>query len=461
MEKGHELLAGGTTVLIAEVAANVGHAGGLGMILGAAAGVVAYNLVGDFKRAHAGGESSSPAAPAAQTRKPVAVNKQSLAWKLLNGKSTRIEPEADVLEEEEEEANGYHVGHDPATVLYLGPNFMPDTNMFLEQGIFCCGMKRSGKTSVLALIIEQIGRFETPLCVYDKEGDLQSLLDVLPRGVLVDREHWYSAAQILEHHLQVVVNLQSWDTDDERAAVMCTLVQGLIKITSAQDPEERVPCPQFLDEAQFWLPQDSVDYLSSESLKALSSTFSILLSTGAKRGLTPFCFTQRIAQTRKSIIDLGVQIFMHQALDIDQERAMKYIRKSTIAQSDLAALQKGQGVVCLPDGVQLVVKFDQRRSVHVSKTPTVSRVASGYRAAQKITATPARPSFEATIPTTDPLPAAAPASAPTMSQRERAAIAAWERGERSGRKMGAAIGMDKDAALKLIDDLKTRGILTV
>jgi len=277
-----------------------------------------------------------------------------------------------------------YAARDPRLALALAPQFRPDVDLVLREGIFACGCKGSGKTGVLARIIEQImhiaeqidpARRGIPGVVLDKEGDLLSLLEVLPNGCIADQQHWYSAAEIIEQRLQVVVNLQAWLKDEERAAVIVSLVNDLIRYTSNQEPGKRLPCPVILDEAQYWLPQESVSYLSRETQRQLIDTFNILLSTGRKRGLTPFIFTQRIAQIDKSTISLGIQIFMRQIIDNDQKRCMDYIRSDVIEdKKNLATLSEGQGVVCLPGGVQLLIQFDERRSTHLSHAPTVERV---------------------------------------------------------------------------------------
>jgi len=300
----------------------------------------------------------------------------------------RDDPTAAIEDQAQNEAKDdttlVYVARDPRLALSLAPRFLPDVNIVLREGIFACGCKGSGKTGVLAKIIEQIMLIASQLdpagrgipgVVFDKEGDLESLLEVLPNGRLADQQHWYSAADIIEQRLQVVVNLQDWIKDEDRAAVIVYLVNDLMTYTSSLEQGKRLPCPVFLDEAQYWLPQESISYLSRETQRHLLDAFNILLSTGRKRGLTPFIFTQRIAQIDKSTISLGIQIFMRQVIDNDQKRCMDYIRSDVIGdKKNLAHLSEGQGVVCLPGGVQLMIQFDERESTHLSHAPTVDRV---------------------------------------------------------------------------------------
>lgn len=279
-------------------------------------------------------------------------------------------------------AIGRYAGDDPSMQLDLASNFLPDINMVLKEGIFATGVKGSGKTGVLARIIEQIARVAAlverrgiPLVIFDKEGDLQSLLAMLPNGCIADADHWYTAEQIITGRLQVVVNLQAWLKAEDQARAMVMLVTELIEYTSGQKPKDRLPCPVFLDEGQYWLPEESVSYLSKDVRKCLLDAFGILLNTGRKRGLTPFIFTQRIAQVDKSVISLGVQVFMRQVLDVDHKRCMEYIRSDMVTdRKDIATLSEGEAFICLPKGVQIRTQFKERQSVHLSHAPTVDRI---------------------------------------------------------------------------------------
>ena len=287
--------------------------------------------------------------------------------------------------EADESAMVVYSAKDPRLALCLAPDFLPDVNILLREGIFACGWPGSVKTDVLAAIIEQImliaeqvdpaGR-GIPGVVFDKDGDLLSLLEVLPNGRIADQQHWFDAAEIIKHRLQVIVNLQAWPKDEERAAVIVYLVNDLIRYTGDQEQNKRLPCPVFLDEAQYWLPQERVSYLTGETQQQLIDTFNILLSTGRERGLTPFLFAQRIAQIDESAIGLGIQIFMRQVTDSDQRRCMDYIRADVIgAKKNLAHLSERQGIVCLPGGEQFLIQFDERQSTHLSHAPTVGKLA--------------------------------------------------------------------------------------
>src|SRR5579859_2060721 len=84
--KGQKLAAAGTALLIAEPALAFAHTGGVGVIVGLAAGFAAYVYADDLFKEKAGGESSSP--PASKEKKP---GQLGMLYRLTHGKSTRGE----------------------------------------------------------------------------------------------------------------------------------------------------------------------------------------------------------------------------------------------------------------------------------------------------------------------------------------------------------------------------------
>ena len=235
------------------------------------------------------------------------------------------------------------------------------------------GVKGSGKSNVLALMVEQLSRFHLPQIILDTEREYQSLLSLLPRGVIATAERCPRGADILHHGLQVIVDLQSWNTDEAAAVAMCFLIQELFTATTAIAPADRVPCVLHLDEAGYWLPQEAVTYLSKETRKALADAFHKLASRGRKQGLTPFLYTQSISEIAKSAIrQIGVKVLMRQTLDIDLTRYCQYIQGATAqTKKAIQAYPRGKAIVILPDGSQHRVQFHARQSEHVSQTPQV------------------------------------------------------------------------------------------
>jgi Winged helix-turn-helix DNA-binding len=265
------------------------------------------------------------------------------------------------------------IASDPGKALRLAPTFEPDVDLLIAEGVIAFGVKGSGKSNLLALIVEQIGRFFLPQIILDTEREYQSLVPLLPHGVLATAQRCPRGSDILHKGLQVVLDLQSWDTDEAAARAICRLVDELFTTTSALAPHERVPCVVHLDEAGYWLPQESVTYLSKETRKMLADAFHKLASRGRKQGLTSFLYTQSISEVAKSAIrQAGVKVLMRQTLDIDLTRYCQYIQGATArTKKAIQAYPSGKAIVILPDGSQHRVQFHERQSEHVSHTPHV------------------------------------------------------------------------------------------
>jgi hypothetical protein len=216
---------------------------------------------------------------------------------------------------------------DPGKALRLSPTFEPDIDLLTAEGVIAFGVKGSGKSNLLALLVEQVGRFFLPQIILDTEREYHNLVPLLPHGVLANARRCPSGADILQKGLQVVLDLQSWETDEAAAHAICRLVSELFMATNALAPQERVPCIIHLDEAGYWLPQEAVTYLSKETRKVLANAFHKLASRGRKQGLTPFLYTQSISEVAKSAIrQAGVKVLMRQTLDIDLSRYCQYIQ---------------------------------------------------------------------------------------------------------------------------------------
>ncbi len=263
------------------------------------------------------------------------------------------------------------IANDPSKALRLSPTFQPDVDLLTAEGVIAFGVKGSGKSNLLALLVEQLGRFLLPQLIIDTEREYQSLASLLPRGVIATADRCPSGSDIIHKGLQVVVDLQSWQSDEAAALCLCQLIEELFTATVAIAPHDRVPCVIHLDEAAYWLPQEAVVYLSKETRKALADAFHKLASRGRKQGLTPFLYTQSISEVAKSVIrQAGVKVLMRQTLDIDLSRYCQYIQGATSrTRKAIQAYPGGKAIVILPDGSQHRVQFHTRQSEHVSQTP--------------------------------------------------------------------------------------------
>src|SRR6266581_3811097 len=243
---------------------------------------------------------------------------------------------------------------DPGKALRLAPTFQPDVDLLTAEGLIAFGVKGSGKSNLLALLVEQLGRFLLPQLIIDTEREYQSLATLLPHGVLASASRCPSGSDILHKGLQVILDLHSWETDEAAGLALCQLVDELFTATNAIAPRERVPCVIHLDEAGYWLPQEAVSYLTKETRKVLADAFHTLASRGRKQGLTPFLYTQSISEVAKSAIrQAGVKVLMRQTLDVDLTRYFQYIQRATPrTKKAIQAYPSGRAIVILPDGSQ-------------------------------------------------------------------------------------------------------------
>ncbi len=263
------------------------------------------------------------------------------------------------------------IASDPGKALRLAPSLQPDVDLLTAEGLIAFGVKGSGKSNLLALLVEQLRRFLLPQIILDTEREHQGLVNLLPHGVIASASRCPSGYDIIHKGLQVILDLQSWETDEAAALAMCQLIGELFTTTTAQAPHERVPCVIHLDEAGYWLPQEAVSYLSKETRKALADAFHKLASRGRKQGLTPFLYTQSISEVAKSAIrQAGVKVLMRQTLDVDLTRYCQYLAGATArTKQAIQAYPSGKAVVILPDGSQHRVQFHQRESEHKGHTP--------------------------------------------------------------------------------------------
>jgi hypothetical protein len=268
------------------------------------------------------------------------------------------------------------IAPDPALALDLAENFHPDVDLLVTEGVVTFGVKSSGKSNLCALLFEQLDRYPIPSVLFDTKGEYRNLAQ--DQTLLATANSCPSGHDILSKRLRVVVDLRSWDTDEAAALAMSQLLRELFAYAGAQDdPMQRVPCPLLLDEAQYWLPQTAVSYLSRETVRELRDAWHIIGTRGRSLGLIPNYFTQNISELSKSVMrQNGIYILMRQVLDNDLDRYLEYIRHTSAAKTKNAirAFAPGRAVVVLPNGEQIYVTFNQRKSEHLSHTPTVRGV---------------------------------------------------------------------------------------
>jgi hypothetical protein len=268
------------------------------------------------------------------------------------------------------------IATDPAYMLNLAPSFQPDIDLIVSEGVAAFGMKGAGKSNALARLLEQLSRYPIPFLAPDTKGEYTGL-DSVPhasRFIVATANNCPSGYEILTERLQVVMDLRSWDTDEGAALAMSQILDEMFSYASSQAPADCIPCPCLLDEAQYWLPQQPVSYLSKDIARQLRDSWHVLATRARSLGLVPSYFTQNISELHKSVMrQCGLYVLMRQFLDADLDRYCEFIKSSRPAsvKKAIRSFPAGKAVIVLPDGSQVKAQFHPRESRHPSATPTV------------------------------------------------------------------------------------------
>ncbi len=305
------------------------------------------------------------------------------------GDDTRVVDEADLDREVEEDVQAHSgkvaaiIGDNQRRRLRLAENFQPDANDPLATGVFLAGIPGSGKTVTLALFLEQyIKLFHLAVVIFDIAGDLRSIVEdgLCPRGLIATQDSMPSMALVVQHRMQVIVDLQQCRRPGEAfinyelaAQLIAKTIKDIMNAQSAINPNDRLPCLIGLDETHIWAPQNPPSYLDPKTAKDLLDTLTVVATTGRKYGVVPFLAAQRIPKVHKDIIaGCETRILGKADLDNDIKRYREYVSLEVISDQGIRGLRKGRMVVCM-NGKRLIVQFNQRESRHVSHTPGVTQ----------------------------------------------------------------------------------------
>ena len=271
-------------------------------------------------------------------------------------------------------------------LMALGDNLSIHPDVLVGQGLFCSGVPGTGKSSILARILEQISQFHIPSVTFDLEGDLLSTVEYMPRGVICTAQNCASARDVLGQGLQVVYDLSTWPTLEDKGSFVARMATSLFQASEALPPAQRVPCLIAMDEASLFLPQRRGLSFSPDVYRELFESFHRIATMGRKRGLTPLLFTQKVGEVAKAVLAPGNFFTLKQTVHSDLKRCLDYVEKSGVfgymtekqIMSYIASLTPGQAIVRLSTGEQKIVQFYERESIHVSHTPTTQAALNRY-----------------------------------------------------------------------------------
>lgn len=273
--------------------------------------------------------------------------------------------------------------------LHFSDDFQPNIESVLGAMVLLTGIRRSGKSNALAVIAEELARYQVPILICDTEDEYTGLAHprYMPHARMAGspdllrvnpelRSHFIAVDEqgavdfgkaLLEDGLQVVLNLKSYESDDEAARVMCGVIEGMNAWQEARPNRERIPCMVMLDEASKWLPQNlGESYVSKEALALLHQTFfGTLVRRGGKRGFGLVVAAQRIVELDKRCLQSLWKLLFKQTEEIDIAR---YVRQG-LTREGVLSLVPGACFVFSPQVLGFPCQMRARHSPHLAHTP--------------------------------------------------------------------------------------------
>jgi hypothetical protein len=307
-----------------------------------------------------------------------------------------------VEDEEEEESDT-----EPAAIiaerdpLLLGERFAPSFHDFLCQTCLIVGIRRSGKSTLLLALIEELAKYSLPFVLFDTMGEYYGLVnrhflvnprlagnvermhdipqEARPFLANITTENAYGVGQAaVKHVLQLVVDLKGYD-DDTAALIMSEIVDGVNDWQEARVNQKHIPFTFAIDEGQKWFPQEKADRspdIKPDTQAVLDEAFhGTVVARGGKNGLGFIVATQRYSQLSKKLLQSSWKFYLRQTEEIDLAR----YRKQGIDPQEAKMLGNGECIVYGP-GIQHV-RFQARlgRAVHEGHTPDASALAKYTR----------------------------------------------------------------------------------
>lgn len=380
--------------------------------------------------------------------------------------------------------------------LHLASTLHPHADEILSGRLSIFGVSGSGKSNTVAVLCEELARLGVPFLLADTEDEYSPLCQApfLPRGYLagsraararvslpsylaVNEAGAFAFGQaLLAQGLQVILNLESYETDDEAAGVLVGIIAGMRAWEEERRSEERVSCMFILEEAAVWLPQNPREStLSKERLAGLQQAFfATVVRRGRKRGIGFTFATQRIAEIDKRAMSSSWTILHRQTQDVDLKRYEEF----GIDRDQAMALADGEAFVFSPNAQNVLHQFRLRHSPHGAKTPGLASVRRHHQMLQQVpvaldpntfvSATPQETmqhlTFPATQQETRSLSSEAgecisvPPDTAQGSELERA-LHAWQSGHQSVRKLQKALGISQYQAYEWYRQLKERRLI--
>jgi DNA helicase HerA-like ATPase len=188
-------------------------------------------------------------------------------------------------------------------------------------GVAILGNKGSGKSNILAVMVEEAHRGQVPFVFFDPNGDACSLRELGEDVVVIGDPGHDEAIRRADYPLEVArrdpgsfiemilkegYNLVVDLTEGDNPEFSQLTFQALINEHFKRAGKLRTPAFVFVDEAHQYAPQSNANKLEKQSLRALGK----VASDGRKRGMMLVVATQRPTYLSKRIIfGVNVRIF--------------------------------------------------------------------------------------------------------------------------------------------------------
>lgn len=363
--------------------------------------------------------------------------------------------------------------------LYLSDHFMPDVSTFFGQIMLLCGIRRFGKSNLLAVLVEEMAPYHLPMLIVDTEDEYAPLAErcYLPRGFVAGSpeldttglhvqtlkiqvsDGYRTGRQIIEQHLQVVLNMKSYESDDEAALVLCELIRGMNDWEQEQQNSKRIPVFLFMDEAPKWLPQDgNRDSCVSKTTQVYlyKTFFGTVVNRGGKQGWGAAFAAQRIQQIHKAVLQAPWKFLFYQTQRVDLEQYKTF----GLTPDDVMTLQQGECYIFSPNVIGFRAFMRKRTSPHLGHTPGLEALIEHRKMIRPVQALQfemreTEPYYEEKEVLYNP---PLRQQEPQVTELDRA-IKAYQEGANSIGKLAARLEVSPWAARQLMDEMKVKDLV--
>ena len=246
---------------------------------------------------------------------------------------------------------------------------------FIGQSVAVLGIKGSGKSNTVAVLIEEMLKAKVPVLVVDIAGEYwtmkKAFADVAVVGCSRETDVDFkmspsnaaSVARVAYESGKSVVLDMSGYMPGQRKEILLEYFQVIWRRSSMA----RIPLMIFLEEAHNWLPQGKKDELANVLID--------IAAEGRKQGLSLVMVGQRSARIEKDTLSQADICFLHRVRHPVDMRVYEGLipRKRRQVQTMVGRLRVGEALVLQGDSIR-ACKVRLRETEHVGYTPGLDRV---------------------------------------------------------------------------------------